>query len=188
MFERTQPLHDTHPQFSTLKTSTFYEFKVENWKPAPNGSGKLIRPYPETTLALVVLALAWWGTVRYTGLTIGLWLIVQHVLLGVLHECVVVFPQHGIQLETHKGFKGLVLSSSRKFIPFANLDDVVINEALYGWNVRYYIVALTRAGNGETVLKVAFPNLLPHFPILKKVYTEMQSYIPRTTTMNNGFH
>jgi hypothetical protein len=108
MFERTQPLHDTHPQFSTLKTSTFYEFKVENWKPAPNGSGKLIRPYPETTLALVVLALAWWvqsfsvsssalyyawacslivrqGTVRYTGLTIGLWLIVQHVLLGVLH-------------------------------------------------------------------------------------------------------
>jgi hypothetical protein len=76
-------------------------------------------------------------------------------------ECVVVFPQHGIQLETHKGFKGLVLSSSRKFIPFANLDDVVINEALYGWNVRYYIVALTRAGNGETVLKVAFPVSLP---------------------------
>lgn len=76
-------------------------------------------------------------------------------------ECVVVFPQHGIQLETHKGFKGLVLFSSRTFIPFANLDDVVINEALYGWNVRYYIVALTKAGNGDTVLKVAFPVSLP---------------------------
>lgn len=74
-----------------------------------------------------------------------------------VQECLVAFPAHGIQLETHRGFKTLVLSSTRTFIPFTNLEDIVINEALYGWNVRYYIVAITRSGNGETVLKVAFP-------------------------------
>lgn len=57
---RLQPLRDTHPQFSTLKTQTFHEFKVENWKLAPNGSGKIVRSHPEVKLAVAVLALAWW--------------------------------------------------------------------------------------------------------------------------------
>lgn len=81
----------------------------------------------------------------------------DHGRLISISESLVVFPSHGIQLETHRGFKHHVLSSSRTFIPFTILQDVVINEALYGWNVRYYIVSLTQPKGDTTILKIVFP-------------------------------
>lgn len=185
--QRVQPLRDTHPQFSTFKTPSYHEFKLENWKLAGDGSGKVIRPHPELYLALGIPVLAWLyqrlaGGLQYVGLAVGLWLLGQSVFLNVSHESLVVYPPHGVQVETHRGFRNCIFSSSRTFIPFTVLQDIVINEGLYGWNVRYYIVALTRPRNSDTVLKVVFPNLLPHFPILKIVYNEIQMYLPQNKT------
>lgn len=71
-------------------------------------------------------------------------------------ECVVIIPSHGIQLETHQGLKSRSLISSRRFIPFASLHNVVVNEGLYRWNVRYYLVAIRRVGAHGHRLEVAF--------------------------------
>ena len=73
-----------------------------------------------------------------------------------LSESVVILPSLGIQLETHRGFAGRSLSVSRKLVPWSSLEDFLINEGLYGWNVRYYCVAMNRTPHGSLQLEVAF--------------------------------
>ena len=71
-------------------------------------------------------------------------------------ESVVIIPSQGIQFETHQGLKSRPLISSRRFIPFASLEDVVINEALHRWNVRFYLVAIRKVEAHGHRLEVAF--------------------------------
>ena len=68
----------------------------------------------------------------------------------------VILPSLGIQLETHKGFAGLSLLASQKFVPWSSLEDFLINEGLRGWDVRYYCVAINRTLQGSLQLEVAF--------------------------------
>ena len=69
-------------------------------------------------------------------------------------------PLYGIQLETHRGLKppflpALRLTASRRFIPLTSVRDVVINEGLHRWDVRYYICIIRDIGS-EVTLEVAF--------------------------------
>ncbi len=57
-------------------------------------------------------------------------------------EAVLVIPPHGIQLETYRGFPKWPIFISRRFIPLTALQDVIINEGLWGWNVRHYLAAV----------------------------------------------
>lgn len=50
----------------------------------------------------------------------------------------------------------MCLSTTRQFIPLAILHDMIINEGLKGWDVRYYLAAIWRAGNGGFSLGIAF--------------------------------
>ena len=72
-------------------------------------------------------------------------------------ESVMIFPLHGIQLETHRGFLWWELSKTQTFLPFSIFDEFFINEALFGWNVRYYIATKVRRQEGTYSLHVAFP-------------------------------
>ncbi len=98
----------------------------------------------------------------------------------------------GIQLETHRGVAGYSLLASRKFVPWSCLEDFLINEAIHGWDIRYYIVAVTRTSQDALKLEVAFEvstlvpsdtqiayhatdqSILPRFPILLEVYHGVQ--------------
>jgi phosphatidylinositol N-acetylglucosaminyltransferase subunit H len=60
-------------------------------------------------------------------------------------------------LETRRGFLWWELSKSRTFLPFSVFEDLFINEALFGWNVRYYIAAKAQKQEGDHSLHVAFP-------------------------------
>lgn len=71
-------------------------------------------------------------------------------------ETVLVIPPHGIQLETHRGLPPWPLAISRRFISLTNLRDVIINEALYGWNVRYYLAAVKEHPSTGFSLDVIF--------------------------------
>lgn len=71
-------------------------------------------------------------------------------------ESVIVIPTHGIQLETHRGLPGLRLSSSRRFIELAALEDVVIHEGLRGWDVRFYLTTIKLAASSAFSLEVAY--------------------------------
>lgn len=71
-------------------------------------------------------------------------------------ESVIVLPPHGVQFETHRGLPPFLLFSSRQFIPSDALQDVVINEGLRRWDVRYYLVAVKRFSPYDFKLIVAF--------------------------------
>ena len=77
-------------------------------------------------------------------------------MLTLALESVIAFPALGIQFETHRGFPPYSFSVARTFVSLAELDDVILNEALYGWNVRYYMAALHHSAAGGSYLRVAF--------------------------------
>jgi len=69
--------------------------------------------------------------------------------LSVAPESVLAIPPWGVQLETHRGVllpsgRALVRSVTRRFIPLDATVDVIINEGLRGWNIRYYLAVLQR--------------------------------------------
>lgn len=53
------------------------------------------------------------------------------------------------------------LFSNKRFISAINLQDVVINEGLKGWNVLYYLVAVHSHHEGS-VLQVAYEVIFTH--------------------------
>ena len=73
-----------------------------------------------------------------------------------LSESVVVFPSLGLQLETHRGFSGISFLASRTFVPWSSLEDFLINEGIRGWDIRYYLVAITRTSQDAVKLEVGF--------------------------------
>jgi phosphatidylinositol N-acetylglucosaminyltransferase subunit H len=71
-------------------------------------------------------------------------------------ESVLVLPPYGIQLETHRGLPSLPFFVSRRFIPLTEVQDVLINEGLRRWDVRYYLAFLYSPRQGEQRLDVAY--------------------------------
>jgi len=67
-----------------------------------------------------------------------------------------VIPQHGIQLETHRGLPGWPPFISRRFIPLPTLQDVIINEGLRGWDVRFYLAVVKEHPISGYTLDVVF--------------------------------
>ncbi len=103
-------------------------------------------------------------------------------------ESVLVLPPYGVQLETHRGLPSLPLFVSRRFIPLTEVQEVLINEGLRRWDLRYYLAVLYSPRQGEQRLAVAYEvesilfiylpdarsllcqNILPRFPVLNRVY------------------
>lgn len=73
-----------------------------------------------------------------------------------ISESVLAIPSLGIQLETHRGLPNIPLFINRRFIPVFYLQDVIINEGLRRWDVRYYLAALQSTAEGGFTLKVAY--------------------------------
>ena len=71
-------------------------------------------------------------------------------------ESLLIFRGLGIQTSTSSSTD--LSGSSSRFIPTAEIQDVLVNEAFLGWEVRYYLVVVVK-GEGEVV--VVFPKLLP---------------------------
>lgn len=180
---QNRPLPDTHPEFSVIEWPSFREYKVENWRLARNGSGRVI--CNTTTWSWVdpcfpLFVALFWPKIRASVvfsiltsavLVVALWFRCNQVL----YESVLVFPTLGIQLETHRGHPSLEpFFVSRRFIHSSCLDDCVIHEGLRRWNVRYFLAAFKRSSSGAISIHVAFENILPYFPVLREVYLGVQ--------------
>ncbi|KAK3320834.1 GPI-GlcNAc transferase complex, PIG-H component-domain-containing protein [Cercophora scortea] len=75
-------------------------------------------------------------------------------------ESVLVLRGLGIQTSSSRG-------SNTRFIPTAKIQDVLINEAFKGFEVRYYLVVVVE---GEEDVVVVFPGLLPGRRIVEAVW------------------
>lgn len=75
-------------------------------------------------------------------------------------ESVTPLPGLGVQLATTRGFKmgagAWPLSTSRQFVPLADVTTVVIHEGLRRWSVRYYLAVVRRKGPVVVVFDVSF--------------------------------
>lgn len=75
-------------------------------------------------------------------------------------ESVLALPPHGIQLEVRRGLPRTFISSAcclfttRRFIPLSSVLDVVINEGIRGWDIRYYLAILRNAEDNEANVKI----------------------------------
>jgi len=154
------------------------EYRVENGPLSCSHRGRVAGRFPWITgfdaFALMVIGMLWTpmkgNAVLTIGTVIGLALLVYRKATRVLWESVLVLPSYGIQLETHRGLPSLPLFVSRKFIPLAEVKDVLINEGLRRWDVRYYLTVLYCPQPAVNSLEVAYENILPRFPVLIEVY------------------
>lgn len=63
----------------------------------------------------------------------------------------IVLPSKDLELEVHRGLPGLPMFVERRVIPASIISAVIINEGLYGWNVRYYLAVLTKADETQSL-------------------------------------
>jgi len=167
---RSRPLAKAHPELLVIDTPGLSrEYRVENWHP-----GGLPWISGVDVFSVILVGLLWPSVKANAALMvttgIGLGLLVYRKVTQVLWESVLVLPSYGIQLETHRGLPSLPLFVSRRFIPLTKVRDVLINEGLRRWDVRYYLAIHYYPRRGEQRLEVAYQNILPRFPVLIKVY------------------
>jgi len=62
-----------------------------------------------------------------------------------------VLPSKDVQLEVHRGLGCRSIFVERRVIPASTISAVIINEGLYGWNVRYYLAVLTKVDETQSL-------------------------------------
>ncbi|KAJ7156092.1 hypothetical protein C8R43DRAFT_1125981 [Mycena crocata] len=172
------------PEFLVFHGHGFTEYRVENWRLARDGSGRVVMGVSGWiwyySLLPLILSLLWPqvhdNIIALSVLLVTIASFIYSKCNQVLFESVLVIPPHGIQLETHRGLPWFApLFVTRRFIPLAALQDFVIHEGLRKWNIRYFLAAIRLSASKDFQLHVAYENILPHFPILLEVYRGVQA-------------
>ncbi|KXN85484.1 hypothetical protein AN958_11288 [Leucoagaricus sp. SymC.cos] len=199
---QTRPLIG-HPEFSITNHPGYREYRVDNFYVARDGSGRIVRKATGFStycaFAPVLLALSKFCGPRWFGFwaLVTLVLVYEKVTQVVAatstnflvydrpSETVLVIPRHGIQLETHRGLPSQPFFSSKRFIPLRVLRDIVINEGLRGWNVRYYLAAVENHPLTGFALDVAFEVRVPcvKFYALLMLTGPGQNTLPRLSIL-----
>ncbi|KAG9245779.1 GPI-GlcNAc transferase complex [Calycina marina] len=74
---------------------------------------------------------------------------------------------HGLGIQTSTSSATYLSSATTRFIPTAKIQDVLVNEAFKGFEVRYYLVIVV---DEEEDVVVVFPRLLPRRAIVERVW------------------
>ncbi|KAL1735197.1 hypothetical protein EV714DRAFT_201124 [Schizophyllum commune] len=178
MYRVSCPLPLTNPELLVIEAHGYTEYRVENWRLARDGSGRVVYGFSGCSwkdMFLIAALSLLLQAVRHARIRAVMMVVCVGALLWtkatqVLSESLIVIAPHGIQLETCRGFPSMVLQRSRRFVPASALDTVIINEALWRWNVRYYLALLPTSDQGKPTLHVAFENILPYFPVVLEIY------------------
>lgn len=80
-------------------------------------------------------------------------------------ETLLVLRGLGVQVSSTPGT--YLSKTSTRFIPTEKMQDIFVNEAFRGFEVRYYLVVVVK---GEEEVVVVFPRLLPRRGIVEKVW------------------
>ncbi|OCH95036.1 hypothetical protein OBBRIDRAFT_768641 [Obba rivulosa] len=172
----TKPLAD-HPEFSIIDSPGWREFRVQNPQLMYEGTStfQALSVWSWADAGILLCIAVTWPLLSdsYVNAAVAAVSGLLYLYLRctqVLWESVIALPSLGLQFESHRGLPSIPLTVSRRFIPLSRLQDFVINEGIYGWNIRYYAVALHHSDQAALKLDVAFENMLPHFPVLLEVY------------------
>lgn len=73
----------------------------------------------------------------------------------------------GLGIQTSTSSDTYLSTATTRFIPTEKIQDILVNEAFRGFEVRYYLVVVVQ---GEEDVVVVFPRLLPRRVIVEKVW------------------
>lgn len=73
----------------------------------------------------------------------------------------------GLGIQTSTPSTTYLGTASTRFIPTEKIQDILVNEAFRGFEVRYYLVVVVE---GEDEVVVVFPRLLPGRAIVERVW------------------
>ncbi|CCU75484.1 phosphatidylinositol N-acetylglucosaminyltransferase [Blumeria hordei DH14] len=93
------------------------------------------------------------------------------------HESLLVLRGLGVQTSSSSCLVGG--GCTTRFVPMEKIQDILINEAFYGFAVRYYLVVVVE---GESELLVVFPRLLPRRQALEQVWRESRACLWESLT------
>ncbi|KAJ0311676.1 hypothetical protein Brms1b_008122 [Colletotrichum noveboracense] len=73
----------------------------------------------------------------------------------------------GLGIQTSSSSGSYLYAAATRFIPTEKIQDVLVNEAFKGFEVRYYLIVIVE---GEEDLVVVFPQILPRKKIVERVW------------------
>ncbi|KAK5629255.1 hypothetical protein RRF57_004970 [Xylaria bambusicola] len=98
-------------------------------------------------------------------------------------ESLLVLRGLGIQTRSTKG-NILAGRATTRFIPTEKIQDVLVNEAFLGFEVRSYLVVVV---DGEPDVVVVFPKLLPRARVVERVWRGVRECLYEQGVRNGGF-
>jgi phosphatidylinositol glycan class H protein len=93
--------------------------------------------------------------------------LVFYIILLRTHIAEALLVMRGLGIQTLSSSKTYLSSPTTRFIPTEKIQDIFVNEAFRGFEVRYYLVVVVE---GEEDVVVVFPRLLPRRHIVEKVW------------------
>lgn len=121
-----------------------------------------------TALKIVVvvanLVLLW----RFRSLKTGIFGVLSCILLIVRpyqRESLLVLKGLGIEVYSSGRFYGL--TTRKRFIPYSDVLDLLIQEAFIGYQVKHVLVIAVK---GRQEFEVVFPSILPNLSVLEPVW------------------
>ncbi|SPJ78561.1 uncharacterized protein FTOL_06950 [Fusarium torulosum] len=84
---------------------------------------------------------------------------------GYASESILVMRGLGVQTSESPG--SYLAGTATRFIPTEKIQDILVNEAFLGFEVRYYLIVIVE---GEDDVVVVFPGLLPRRKIVEEVW------------------
>ena len=73
----------------------------------------------------------------------------------------------GLGVQTSESAGSYLATTATRFIPTEKIQDILVNEAFRGFEVRYYLIVVV---DGEEDVVVVFPGLLPRLKIVEEVW------------------
>lgn len=73
----------------------------------------------------------------------------------------------GLGVQTSESAKSYFAGTATRFIPTEKIQDILVNEAFRGFEVRYFLIVVVE---GEEDLVVVFPGLMPKRRIVEAVW------------------
>ena len=90
-----------------------------------------------------------------------------YVLSLRLHRTESILVLRGLGVQTSESSTTYLSGSATRFIPTEKIQDIFVNEAFRGFEVRYYLVVVVE---GEENVVVVFPGLLPRKGVVEEVW------------------
>ena len=94
-------------------------------------------------------------------------LLVFYIILLRTHTTEALLVIRGLGIQTSTSSDTFLSTATTRFIPTEKIQDIFVNEAFRGFEVRYYLVVVVE---GEEDVVVVFPRLLPRRHIVEKVW------------------